>query len=59
MSKHADAQSFLAAYAERSGVTPDALTSRGRYATECDCGDEICEGWQLAYPDDGYKQEDQ
>lgn len=56
MTRYADAQSFLTAYAASSGITPEALTSRGRYVTECACGYEHCEGWQLAYPDD-YKQE--
>ena len=41
---------FEAAYAARSGVTVDWLHAHGRYAERCDCGEEMCEGWAMAHP---------
>lgn len=43
---------FEAAYAQRSNVTVEALHEMGRYGTPCDCGEEICEGWQMARIED-------
>lgn len=40
---------FEEAYASRSGVTVKWLKQHGREARPCDCGDEMCEGWQMAY----------
>ncbi len=39
---------FEAAYAARSGVTVQRLYEMGRYGAPCNCGDESCEGWQMA-----------
>jgi hypothetical protein len=38
---------FIRAYAARSGLTPEQLLALGRDAFPCDCGDAICEGWQM------------
>ena len=43
------AEEFVAAYAERSGVTVDWLRQHGQEVRPCDCGDEMCEGWQMAH----------
>lgn len=42
---------FAKEYAERSGVTVEWLKEHGREARECDCEEEGCEGWQMAYVD--------
>lgn len=41
------ADEFATAYAERSGLTVDELKELGLVARECDCGDELCDGWQM------------
>lgn len=38
---------FERAYARRSGITVKQLHKLGRYAKPCNCGEEICEGWQI------------
>ena len=43
------AQEFALAYAERSGVTVDWLREHGREVRPCDCGEDGCEGWQMAH----------
>jgi len=43
-------EAFEAEYAARSGVTVAWLHSRGRFAEPCECGDEICAGWQMGHP---------
>lgn len=40
---------FERAYAERSGVTVQELHDHGRFAEPCDCGADMCEGWQMAH----------
>jgi hypothetical protein len=40
------AEEFERAYAERSGITVERLRELGRIVAPCDCGEEICEGWQ-------------
>lgn len=40
---------FEQAYAERSGVTVAYLHENGRRGEPCACGDESCEGWQMAH----------
>ena len=40
------ADEFEAAYAARSGLTVARLRELGRVVKPCDCGDEICDGWQ-------------
>jgi len=45
------AAEFLAAYAERSGVTPAHVLATGRVAATCHCDYEGCEGWQVSQPD--------
>jgi hypothetical protein len=41
------AEQFEREYAERAGVTVERLRQLGRMVRPCDCGDEICEGWQM------------
>jgi hypothetical protein len=36
-------------YAASSHVSVDFLHEHGRYGRPCDCGDEICTGWQMAH----------
>ena len=43
------AEEFEAAFAARSGVTPEFLHRWGRYAEPCDCGDPECEGWAMGH----------
>lgn len=40
------AEQFEQAYAERSGRTVESLRAAGRVVRPCDCGENICEGWQ-------------
>lgn len=40
------AEEFERQYAERSGITVERLRELGRIVAPCDCGDELCEGWQ-------------
>lgn len=47
------ADEFAREYAARSGVTVDWLREHGREARPCDCGDEMCEGWQMAHVNEG------
>ena len=42
-------EQFEDAYANRSGVTVEWLKQHGREARPCNCGDELCEGWQMAH----------
>ncbi len=42
-------EEFAQAYARRSGVTVEWLLERGREVRPCDCGEDMCEGWQMAY----------
>lgn len=46
------AEEFEQWYAERVGLSVAALRARGREVRPCDCGDVICDGWQMAYIDD-------
>ena len=43
------AAEFGRRYAERSGVTVEWLKEHGREVRPCDCGDEMCEGRQMAH----------
>jgi hypothetical protein len=38
---------FEQAYAKRSGITLEQLREINREARPCDCGDELCQGWQM------------
>ena len=38
---------FEQGYAERSGVTVEWLHEQNQYAIPCDCGDDLCNGWQM------------
>jgi hypothetical protein len=38
---------FEAAYAANSGITVEQLHRLGRHAAPCDCGDDMCVGWQM------------
>ena len=40
------AEEFERQYAERSGTTVEQLRKMGRIVAPCDCGEEMCEGWQ-------------
>jgi len=41
-------EEFEQGYAERSGKTVEAIkTIYGLEAIPCDCGEEICQGWQM------------
>lgn len=42
------AEEFEEWYAKNSGVTVQWLRENGRFGAPCDCGDEICKGWQMA-----------
>jgi hypothetical protein len=39
-------------YADNGGVTVEFLHDHGRFGAPCDCGDEICTGFQMMYRDD-------
>jgi hypothetical protein len=46
---------FEERYAHASGTTVEALRQYGRQTAPCYCGEEGCEGWQMAHvkcPDD-------
>jgi hypothetical protein len=38
-------EEFERGYAERSGMTVEALRAAGRVVRRCDCGDALCLGW--------------
>jgi hypothetical protein len=40
---------FERRYAERSRITVEDLHRWGRYAEPCECGDPMCEGWQMGH----------
>ncbi|KKL89640.1 hypothetical protein LCGC14_1912650 [marine sediment metagenome] len=40
---------FTKRYAARSNTTVFQLGRWGRVARECDCGEDGCEGWQMAH----------
>ena len=40
-------EEFEEAYAEGSGVTVEELHAMGLYGEPCDCGDDLCWGWQM------------
>lgn len=40
-------EQFVAAYAQRSGMTVERLRELNQEVRPCDCGDEQCQGWQL------------
>ena len=40
------AEEFERAYAERSDLTVERLRALGRTVRPCDCGDDLCDGWQ-------------
>ena len=40
------ADEFECRYAERSRMTVKQLRALGRIVEPCDCGSELCEGWQ-------------
>ncbi len=46
-----DIAKFERDYAERSGVTVEFLRHHGRYGALCDCGEDICDGFQMAHDD--------
>ena len=49
--KEKTAEQFAKEYAERSGVTIAWLKQHGREVMPCDCGDDMCEGWQMGRVD--------
>ena len=40
------AEEFEEWYAANSGVTVQQLREWGRIVAPCDCGEEVCQGWQ-------------
>jgi hypothetical protein len=40
---------FEQGYAARSGVTVEWLHAHGREGRPCDCGEDGCDGWQMAH----------
>lgn len=44
---------FAEAYAFRSGVTVEWLRRHGQEARPCNCGEDICKGWQMAHVEEG------
>ena len=47
---------FERAYAKRSACSLDELEMHGRVAVLCNCGDEMCEGWQMAHTEKGLRK---
>lgn len=45
-------EEFEHGYATRSGVSVARLHQLGRCAVPCDCGDEMCDGWQMLTRDE-------
>jgi ribosomal protein S27AE len=45
------AEEFERQYAERSGITVEKLRAWGRIVAPCDCGADMCEGWQSTTPE--------
>lgn len=47
------AEEFERQYAERSGVTVEALRGPpwNRVVRPCDCGEDVCQGWQSLSPE--------
>ncbi len=43
---------FEQQFADRSGTTVTFLHAHGRYGDVCDCGDAICEGFQMRHSED-------
>jgi hypothetical protein len=52
-------EEFEIAYAERSHVTVEFLHAHGRFGKPCACGEDDCEGWQMAHTveDEWFAQE--
>ena len=42
-------EQFATAYAALTGVTVEQLRAYGREPRPCDCGEDGCKGWQMAY----------
>jgi hypothetical protein len=40
---------FEEVYAAKGNTTPEVLRLYGRFAIPCDCGEEMCLGWQMAH----------
>lgn len=45
-------EEFERQFTERTQVTVAYLRAQNRIAIPCDCGDESCFGWQMAYPEE-------
>jgi hypothetical protein len=41
-------EDFENAYVRRSGLTVEWLREHGRESRPCDCGEDECQGWQMA-----------
>jgi hypothetical protein len=50
--RHGTVGAFERRYAKRSGVTVEWLHDHGRYGAPCNCGDDLCEGWQMTHYED-------
>ncbi len=44
-----EAKRWAIEYAKRAGVTVEWLRDHGQEVSRCDCGEDICEGWQMAH----------
>lgn len=44
-------EEFVAGYTKRSGMALEQLAERGRVPMPCDCGEDCCQGWQMAHVD--------
>jgi hypothetical protein len=42
-------EAYELAYAERSKVSVEFLHRNGRFGAPCDCGDELCDGFQMMH----------
>lgn len=44
-------EQFESEYAEKSGMTVEALRDLGLYPVPCDCGEDMCRGWAMRHKD--------
>lgn len=50
-----DKKEFESCYASRSGLTLDRLHQLGGRAEVCECGLDECRGWQMVFPQYGFR----
>jgi hypothetical protein len=51
-------EQFEVRYVANSNLTIAHFRAWGRYVEPCDCGDEICDGWQMGHQYDDARVED-